>query len=147
VDTTELRGQITRRALHVVAASFLVLFALTLDGCLFFTGDTGPIEIGVSGPEFYLGWDAASISQMSDTPSTVQSYVVYYRSFGTHDWFRLGTTQGPVSFFTIRSSDLAYGTYEFAVQSVLNDGRTSKLHLSSDFNACPAGGWYITWVP
>lgn len=120
---------------------------LMLGSCLFFTGDGGPIEYTASGEEISLAWDPASSAEIAGTPSAVDHYELYYRQYGTHDWSLMGTTEGNVTTYTISSADVDYGRYEFAVRSVRVDGSVSDFHLSSDFEADPAGGWYLHWIP
>lgn len=147
MDRGELCGTL-KRARALAAILLVVMTMATLGSCRqLFGSDTGPLEVAASGAEVTLAWDPASTSQISETPSAVNHYKIYYRAYGSQGWASLGATDGPVTRYTISQDDLDYGQWEFAVQSVRNDGRQSQMHSSSDFDAWPTGGWYLNWQP
>ena len=131
----------TANAARVLAVGVLVLL---LSGCRWLLSNTGPVPIVVASDFITLSWDSDT-SPIPDQPSSVDHYNVYYRSHGTLAWQLLHRTAGPGSTTTIGSWELDFGSYEFAVQEVYRDSRTSELHGSSDFAAWPPGGWYVVW--
>jgi len=120
------------------------LLALSLSGCRWLLSNSGPIPVVVAAESLGLAWDSNE-SQLPDQPSSVDHYNVYYRPHGTADWRFLHATEDDTAGTTIVSSELDFGSYEFAVEVVYRDGTTSARHGSSDFSAWPTGGWYVVW--
>lgn len=134
-----------RNALFMVSAIALMLF--TFQSCRVIFTDTGPLEIVAATDTVTLAWEGAGGTELVETPSAISHYELFYRPRGTREWDRLAESGGPTPIYTIRRYQLAYGEYEFAVRSVRNDGRTSRMHTSVDHDAWPPGGWYLKWVP
>jgi hypothetical protein len=115
--------------------------------CVSLSGDTGPVEIVAAADTITLAWDGSAGPELDEIPSSISHYEVFYRSRGGRQWVRLAESGGPNPTYTIRRYQLAYGEYEFAVRSVRNDGRASRMHTSVDYDAWPPGGWYLKWIP
>ena len=96
-------------------------------------------KLDVTGDSFSIAWDNNSEA------GTPDSFRIYFRHHGEEEWtFLLSVDDGAQQECTISSADLSYGTYEFAVSSVMG-GVESDLHTSMDDNADPVCGWYINW--
>ena len=98
------------------------------------TADNSMVK--VTGSSFTLAWDSSS----ADTAS----YNLYWRNHGETEWTLLHDGVSDPS-FTITTSDLDHGTYEFAVSAVSTDGVESDLHTSMDESADPEP-WYLSWT-
>lgn len=101
-----------------------------------------PIDepIIVQDTQFTLYWDVPTGT------ATIASYNIYYRDHGTGSWnFLNSVTASANPSYTVTSTMLPYGVYEFAVTSVSTDGLESEIHSSLDDNADPAGGWFLDW--
>ena len=122
----------------------IALLVLSLSGCRWMLSNSGPVPVVVAADSLGLAWDADD-AQLGNQPSSVDHYNVYYRAYGTADWLLLRATKGSSPGTTITSSELDFGSYEFAVEGVYRDGSTSGMHGSSDFSAWPTGGWYVVW--
>ena len=122
----------------------VVLLVLLLSGCRWLLSNTGPVPIVVASDSIVLSWDSDN-SQLAGQPSAVDYYNVYYRPYGTLEWRLLHATASNRSSTTIWSGELDFGSYEFGVQEVYRDSRTSAIHGSSDFSSWPPGGWYVVW--
>lgn len=144
MDRGQLRSTLTRLLL---ALALVVGVGLGLSSCRMIFTDTGPLEVTVAGDVLMLAWDGEPESPVPETPSAPSHYELFYRERGARNWTKLAATGGLSAFYTITSNDLPHGEYEFAVRSVRNDGRTSDMHASGDFDAWPTGGWYVKWVP
>lgn len=136
--------QIRRLLARVAIWSLVPLLSVSLSGCRWLLSNFGPVPVVVAADFFVLAWDSDD-PQPADQSSSVDHYNVYYRSIGAVDWVPLHATEDETPETIIRSSALDFGSYEFAVEEVYNDGRTSELHSSSDFAAWPPGGWYVVW--
>ena len=90
--------------------------------------------ITISGPTFTLAWDHDGTAH----------YRVYAREAGTSEWQVLSDLLSEPQ-FTVSEGQTPYGTYEFAVRSVSDDGRESDRHHSSDETAAPQP-WLLRWV-
>ena len=126
-------------------AGTLVILVLGSCGLFGYLGE--PDEIVLWGDEFVLNWDPAAQSPGS---IPIERYSLYYRpypSFFDGDWIELGTVPaGQTTTFHVDGSDLAPGTYEFAVRSRDANGAYSDYHRSTDWEAHPATGWYLNWL-
>jgi hypothetical protein len=123
--------------------SLMQAFSLiTLVGCALATSPKGPLLIKYSQDTLVLAWDDEQ-DGIQGSPSTVAYFNIYFRSLGTMDWNYLSSTPDSNASVTIRR--IGDGKYEFAVQSVMNNGTKSELHSSAEFSASPAGGWYLQW--
>lgn len=126
----------------------IILFSLTLvlminSGCSFFLQNSGPMPITVSMSSFLIAWDAEDES-LGDLPSSTSYYNLYYRELFSKDWILLKSTMGNRTMVTVTVSELdGNGNYEFGIEQVYRNGRTSEIHGSTDFSAKPAGGWYL----
>jgi len=122
---------------------FTVLVLLTGSGCSFFLQDSGPVPITVSTSSFFIAWDADGES-LIDLPSSTDYFKLYYRELFAKDWIFLKSTMGNRSMVTVTVAELeGNGNYEFGIEQVYNNGRSSEIHGSTDFSAKPAGGWYL----
>ena len=143
------RADVTLRwAVRVSALAVLyVVTSGTLTGCRALVSQgSGPVWVTHVGPSAALGWDNPNVAALPETPSAVSYFEVYYRRYGRREWRELGTTENAETTISFTNTDLPYGQYEFAVSAVTNDGKRSELHLSSDFDAWPTGGWYFNWI-
>lgn len=104
-------------------------------------------ELNKVGKKLEINEDSFTIAWDMDTGESVpDSYHLYFRHRGEESWTFLSTVEdGTVSEFTVTSNDLSYGTYEFAVTSVVG-GVESAMHTSLDDTADPVSGWYIEWM-
>jgi hypothetical protein len=96
-----------------------------------------PRLIDVQRETFTLAWDPIQ---------SADAYKLYYRNHGESAWIELdeiSAVSGPE--FAINTGILSYGTYEFAVSTVI-DGVESDLHTSLDETADPSSGWFINWT-
>jgi hypothetical protein len=134
-----------RNGLFTALAIVLMLF--TFQSCRAIFTDTGPLEIVAAADTITLAWDGAGGSELTEIPSAISHYELFYRPRGRREWVRLAESGGPTPTYTIRRYQLSYGEYEFAVRSVRNDGRVSQIHTSVDHDAWPPGGWYLKWIP
>jgi hypothetical protein len=107
------------------------------------SGATDPagdaVAIAVAAESFTLAWDPAT--------GDVAAYEVCYRLHGESAWQHLEevpATDSPT--VTVTSSDLPFGTYEFAVRAVESAGTYSSYHTSLDSSAEPETGWYLNWT-
>jgi len=128
----------------VFALVAILFLALSLSACRWWLSDSRPVPVVVAAHAFVLGWDSED-AQLDDQASSVDHYNVYYRSYGTVEWAFLHATENNMAETIILSSALDFGSYEFAVEEVYHDGKTSALHSSCDFTAWPPGGWYVVW--
>jgi hypothetical protein len=90
--------------------------------------------IPVTGPSFTLAWD--------DDGAQADGYNVYWRAYGTSAWQLLAADLTEPS-VEVNEGELAYGSYEFAVASMVG-GAESELHHSFDQSADP-DPWYLEW--
>lgn len=99
--------------------------------------DPSPSSVQVVGNEFTLTW----INEAGE----IVGYHLYYRSCGDDEWMTLsaGITSPR---FTVNTTLLSHGEYEFAVRGVKDSGIETELHSSLDENAQPTGGWYLVWT-
>ena len=131
-----------RRILLVIVVTVALM---SLTGCGFLLTASGPSPITVVGDLLSLSWDADQTS-IPDTPSATAYFDLYYRRLGTLSWTHIHQTPDFRTAATILRGSLPPGNYEFAVQAVYHNGRTSELHTSTDFTAWPPGGWYVQWM-
>lgn len=97
------------------------------------------VAIAVAAESFMLAWDPAT--------GDVSSYEVFYRSRGTDSWTRLANVSASDSpSYQVSSSELGFGSYEFAVRASYSAGDVSEYHTSLDSSAQPNSGWYIDWT-
>lgn len=120
----------------------LVLWVIPLSGCSALLGFGSALAITHVEDTLQLAWDAEQ-GGIAGTPSATASFNVYYRRLGTLTWIFLQATGNSIPAATI--SRIGYGKYEFAVETVSNDGKISAKHTSMDYSAWPAGGWYLKW--
>lgn len=141
-------GVSLRRAARLAALAVLCIGTFgVLTGCRALLSEgNGPVEVTRVGPSATLGWDNPNPGALRETPSAVSHFEVYYRSYGTREWRKLGTAENAETTISFNNRNLPYGQYEFAVSAVRNDGKRSQFHLSSDFEAWPTGGWYFNWI-
>jgi hypothetical protein len=97
----------------------------------------------VSGSSFTVAWNPPSDPSTGD-PIPVSGYRLYYREHGTYQWTQLIELTAGVTEYTIDSTILPAGDYEFAVSALYVDTE-SELHTSYDDTADPTYGWYIAW--
>ncbi len=104
-----------------------------------------PTQIIFKSEYLVLEWDSPSVNSMSGF-IPVKSYRVYYRKDGS-SWVFLGEIPAEEKpRYTVYHSDLGDGLYEFAVRAVYENAQYSSLHISSDQNADPLGGWFLLWI-
>jgi hypothetical protein len=94
-----------------------------------------PQVLSIAGTEFILAWDADA--------TEVVAHRVYFREYGTSEWQVLADNVASPQ-HEVSASDLAYGTYEFAVSSLGANGMESDLHYSFDPTADPEP-WILEW--
>lgn len=99
------------------------------------SGGAGAAPIVVGGSAFTLVWNGE--------PTATGGYRLYVRERGASAWSVLAATIA-VSEFTVTENDLPFGSYEFAVSSLGDDGEESSLHFSFDAAARPEP-WYLSW--
>ena len=99
--------------------------------------------IAVSSDSFTVVWNQPEDPNTGD-PLAVDGYRFYYREHGTYQWTHLVDTGAAETEYTVTTSVLPYGEYDFAVSSV-SSGEESELHTSYDDTAVPSYGWYIDW--
>lgn len=122
----------------------ILISVFFLSGCRFFLSLSGPIPVDYHEHTLTLSWENEH-TEIEGTPVATAYFNVFYRDLGTTEWTFLQTTDDSQSSISIRHGSLGDGDYEFAVQAVYNNGKTSALHCSSDFSAWPPGGWYLRW--
>ncbi len=89
---------------------------------------------------FTIAWDPDPEGEIPD------AYRMYFRHRGEESWTFLSAVEAQTApEFTVTRDNLSYGTYEFAVSSVI-DGFESDLHTSMDDTADPVCGWYVDWL-
>lgn len=112
-------------------------------GCSFFFQNSGPVPITVSTSTFFIVWNSEEES-LSDLPSSTDYFKLYYRELFAKDWILLKSTRGKQSRVMVSVFELeGNGNYEFGIEQVYRNGRSSEIHGSTDFSAKPAGGWYL----
>lgn len=134
-----------RRTNSLKALKLIVILASStafISGCSVLLSSSGPLPVTYAEDTLVLAWDADHESIEGSASATV-SYKIYYRELGTLTWIYLQSTPDDRATATIQR--IGNGSYEFAVQSVLGNGKTSERHGSSDFSASPPGGWYLKW--
>ena len=97
----------------------------------------------VTSDQFTVAWNPPEDPDTGD-PLSVDGYRLYYRDHGTYEWTHLVDTGSAETEFTVTTTDLSYGEYDFAVSSV-SSGEESELHTSFDDTAIPSYGWYVDW--
>ena len=126
---------------------FILLITLIISvysGCSFFLKDSGPVPITVYTASFLIAWDAEEES-LNNLPSSTSHFNLFYRELFAKDWILLKSTEEEnEKMITVNVSELeGIGNYEFGIEQVYRNGRTSEIHGSTDFTAKPAGGWYL----
>ena len=127
-------------------AAFTAILAsvFVLSGCPGLFSSFGPLPIEYTESQLTLSWDD-NTGGIEGTPSGVDYYDLYYRSLGMVSWVYLLSTSDNKTTATVAQSSTGYGKFEFAVQTVYENGSKSKLHTSADLSAWPPGGWYVNW--
>lgn len=98
-----------------------------------------PVAVSVTDENFTLAWDPAE--------GDITGYEVFYRAHGNTSWTQLDETGvSDTPRYTVSSSELDYGTYEFAVRATISGGGTTEYHTSLDSTASPESGWYLDWT-
>jgi len=122
----------------------ITLIISVYSGCSFFLQNSEPIPITVSTSSFLIAWDAEEES-LNNLPSSTSHFNLYYRELFAKDWILLKSTEEDnEKMITVNVSELeGSGNYEFGIEQVYRNGRTSEIHGSTDFTAKPAGGWYL----
>jgi hypothetical protein len=129
-------------------AKHFYIFTITIvlmicSGCSFLLQSSGPVPITVSSNYFLISWDAEE-EILSELPSSTSYFNLYYRKLFAKDWIFLKSTYGNKNIVTVNVSELrGNDSYEFGIEQVYKNGRTSEIHGSTDFTAKPAGGWYL----
>ncbi len=87
----------------------------------------------------YIGWAP------SDDPNVI-GYELHYRTNGENGWNYLSTVSASdTPLANIRYSQLGNGVFDFAVNTVLQNGAKSDLHISTDTTAILKSGWFLRW--
>ena len=119
----------------------LLLFAIT--GCEY---SNEPQQILIKSDTVTLRWDQPDLAgQIIINP--ILYYNLYYREYGQFVWVKIATIESDEKTeYVLYHSDFGNGKYEFAVDYVLSNGKTSMLHSSRDHTANPISGWIMHWI-
>lgn len=126
------------------AFTAVLIFIFILSGCPGLFSSFGPLPIEYSAEILNLSWDDNG-GGIEGIPSAVDHYDLYYRSLGMVSWVYLMSTSDNQTTASVSQTRTGYGKFEFAVQTVHENGLKSKLHTSADLSAWPPGGWYVNW--
>jgi hypothetical protein len=136
------------KATSIIGLTAALLLGVSVIGCNLLLamprGDS--MQLVHKSPRLTLVWDPP-LSDIPNRPTEVTSYQIYYREHGTGDWhFLAEIPASPHPGYAVKHSQLGDGLFDFAVRSVVQDGRASALHTSLDNNADPISGWYVLWA-
>lgn len=127
--------------------AILITLIVTLISCSMLLEQTGPVPVEITADSFIITWRSEK-ANISDLPSSLKSFRLYYRRLGTEKWHFIRTTKKCKLKAFIAVSELnGYGSYEFGVQQIYNNEKVSEIHKSTDFNSIPIGGWYLILSP
>jgi hypothetical protein len=101
------------------------------------------VMVEVTGDSFIVQWNQP-VDEATGEPVSVDGYRLYYREHGVYQWTQLTEVGSGTTEYTITTSDLSTGVYEFAVSALYPDSE-SDLHTSYDDTADPTYGWYVSW--
>lgn len=132
------------KPLNLYIKTFFIILSLTpILCCKNMLQNNGPVPITVSRDTFNLSWDADTAT-IPDLPSSTDHFNLYYRELNAKRWLFLKTTSDNRCMTTLSAAAFdGNNSYELGVQQVYKNGRSSEIHGSTDFDARPAGGWYL----
>jgi hypothetical protein len=105
-----------------------------------------PLPITIDAATITLKWDEPSYNAI-DIIYPIESYELYYRMRGDLFWFNIGEIPaGNTLEYNLQHKNFGNGMFEFAVRAKNAKGVYSPLHVSTDIETEPSGGWYIIWV-
>jgi len=127
----------------------MVIFStlLLLSSCSNIFGNIGPLAVPIVTNSFILSWESGN-STLPGISSATEYFNIFYRDLYSKRTIFLEKTPDAECTKTFEVSELiGSGKYELGVQYVCKNGKTSEIHWSTDFDAKPAGGWYISINP
>ena len=124
-----------------------ILLVFLIAGCElsldFLYDEIGATPVIIARDSFLLGWEAED-PDIPDLPSALHHFNIYTRELHSKRWILLKETAGFKLMTTLSVVEMGgYGSYELGIAEVLNNGTVEEIHSSMDFDARPAGGWYL----
>ncbi len=138
---------------HRLAIVFLIIVLATLAGCIppfSADGDIGALNIPINQAHVTIAWDHTP-GRIPGNKSEITHFRLYVRDRRSGSWEQVAQVRARDNPTFLVSADAVLGSRQkreivFGVSSLNRRGSESSIHSSTDYEARPHGGWYVTWT-
>ena len=140
---------------HRLKIVFIMIASATLSGCIPpFNADSDPgpgaLNVPINRSDITIAWDHTP-GRISGNRTEITHFRLYFRDRRTGNWEQVAQVRARENPTFMVSADAVLGSQQkrevvFGVSSLDRRGDESSIHSSTDYEARPHGGWYVTWT-